>query len=169
MNRKDKEITLRSEMDAILNDAAVCRLAMIDGDTPYMVPLCFGYDGERLYFHCANRGRKLDMLRKNNRVCFEVDTGVSILPGQSPCKWSMAYASVIGFGTARFVEDAAQKRRALSIILDHYTRLAKAAVSPTASDAGVEMSDKNVDAITVLTVEIESLTGKRSPGRKSPD
>ena len=73
MRRKDLEVSERAEVEAILAEATVCRLAMCDGDQPYVVPLSFGYRDGTLYFHTAMEGKKLCILAKNNRVCFEVD------------------------------------------------------------------------------------------------
>ena len=81
MRRKDKEVVDRERIDEIIRGAQVCRLAMIDGDEPYLVPLSFGYDGRAIYFHSAVEGRKVEALRRNARVCFEIDTGVEVLEG----------------------------------------------------------------------------------------
>lgn len=160
MRRKEKEITGRAELDAIIRNAAVCRLAMTDGRQPYLVPLCFGYDGERLYFHSAGEGRKIDLLAGNDRVCFELAGAVSVLPGERPCKWSMAYETVIGFGTARFIAERGEKQRALEIITAHYRRLAGEEEGGVPD--GAAMTEKAIDATVVFQVEITSLSGKRS-------
>lgn len=68
MRRKEREICDPEEMESIISRACVCRLAMCEGYAPYVVPLCFGYEGEYLYFHSATEGRKLEILKKNPRV-----------------------------------------------------------------------------------------------------
>ena len=77
MRRKDREITDFDEMMEIVKKCDTCRLALNDGEYPYIVPLNFGHevkDGKlTLYFHCANEGKKLDLIRKNNKVTFEMD------------------------------------------------------------------------------------------------
>ena len=70
MRRKDKEITDTAIIEEILSKATVCRLGLCEENQPYVVPLCFGYEDNALYFHCANHGKKLVILRKNNNVCF---------------------------------------------------------------------------------------------------
>ena len=79
MRRKDREITDFNEIIEIIKKCDVCRIAMNDGDFPYMVPLNFGLDiqdGQAyLYFHAALEGKKLDLLKKDNRVTFEMDCG----------------------------------------------------------------------------------------------
>ena len=64
MRRKEKEITTRAVIDAIIRQARVCRLALSEDNQPYVVPLCFGYENDTLYFHCAPKGRKLDIIMK---------------------------------------------------------------------------------------------------------
>ena len=76
MRRSDREIRDRSSIDGILHAASVCHLALCDGDRPYVVPMSYGYDGDRLYFHCASEGRKLDVVRRNPNACFAVEVGV---------------------------------------------------------------------------------------------
>jgi len=64
MRRREKQITDRSQIEAIIARSQVCRLALSDGGQPYIVPLCFGYRRSRLYFHSAAAGRKIDILRR---------------------------------------------------------------------------------------------------------
>ena len=66
MRRKDREINDKFAIESIIRKASVCRLAMVDGNRPYIVPLCFGYQGDALYFHSANVGKKLDRANKRS-------------------------------------------------------------------------------------------------------
>ena len=79
MRRKEKEIAERSELEAVIKEASVCRIAMVEGTSPYVVPLCFGYDDNTLYFHSAIEGKKIEILKKNNSVCFEMDIGTELI------------------------------------------------------------------------------------------
>ncbi len=106
--------------ESIIQRANVCRIALSDGDQPYIVPVSFGYEHDTLYFHSAPSGRKLDILRKNNAVCVEFDVDCEIVRAETPCKWSVKYRSVIGFGHAYLVEDVAEKKKALDLIMAHY-------------------------------------------------
>ena len=150
MRRKDKEIFDRQEIETILQRAAVCRLALADENGPYVVPLCFGYRDNRLYFHSAREGRKLDMLKKNNRVCFEIDVDLELRKAAQPCQWTMGYQSVIGFGDAFIVESPEAKREGLDIIMAHY-----------GGDPGEFMQAK-MDKTVIIGVEIAVMTAKRS-------
>ena len=148
MRRKDKHITDTDAIRGILRKARVCRLAMVDGDSPYVVPLSFGFHDGTLYFHTALKGKKIDLLRKNPRVCFEVDTVVETVEAEAPCEWTFRYQSVIGFGRARFLEDPEEKRRGLEVIFRHYAGRAET------------FSDEKIRATEIIRVDIETMTGK---------
>ena len=152
MRRKDKEITDKSKIEAVIARATVCRLAIVDGNRPYIVPLCFGYQDDMLYFHSANTGKKLELLHSNNRVCFELDVDCKIISGDKPCNWGMHYQSVIGHGRAEFLEDPAAKRRALDIIMQQYT----------GADNAFEYDDSALGHTVVFQVRVASMTAKRS-------
>lgn len=149
MRRAEREIKDREAIEDILRRATVCRLAVCDGQVPYVVPLSFGFEDDRLYFHSAREGRKIEVIEANPQVCFEVDVDQEVVPGDIPCTWTVRYRSVIGFGQARLLEDVAQKKRALDIILSHYGR------------GPFEYPEGAFDEVAVVEVEIESLTGKQ--------
>jgi len=150
MRRKELEMTDRAEVEAIIAEATVCRLAMCDGDRPYVVPLSFGYRDDTLYFHCATEGKKLGILAKNNKVCFEMDVGQEIKRGDHPCEFGVKYRSVIGFGAASIIDDPSEKAAALDIVVEHY------AASPE------EYPEALLNVMKVIKVEIDSMTGKKS-------
>jgi nitroimidazol reductase NimA-like FMN-containing flavoprotein (pyridoxamine 5'-phosphate oxidase superfamily) len=150
MRRKEKAITERAELEAILAEATVCRLAMCDADRPYIVPMNFGYRGGALYFHCATEGKKLGILARNDRVCFEMDVDHEVKRGDNACDFGMKYRSVIGFGSASIIDDPSQKAEALDIVVEHYS------ASPG------EYPEALLKAVKVIKVEIESMTGKKS-------
>ena len=150
MRKKDKEIKDVAAIEDVLSRAMVCRLGMCDGDRPYVVPLCFGYEDNALYFHSAGQGKKIEILRKNNDVCFEVDIDHELVKGEQACDWGMKYKSVVGFGKAVLVEDIELKRNALDIIMRQY------------SEGTFEYTERAIDNITIIKVEIESMTGKQS-------
>jgi nitroimidazol reductase NimA-like FMN-containing flavoprotein (pyridoxamine 5'-phosphate oxidase superfamily) len=150
MRRHDKEITSRDEIEAIIEKSSVCRLAMIDGNEPYVVPLNFGYLNNQLFFHSASQGRKLDVLRANNRVCFEFDIDHQVVEGEQACKWGFRYQSVIGTGTVFFIDEQQAKQRAFKVIMEHY------------SDRAFEFDPRLVEQTVVFGVAIDAMTGKRS-------
>ena len=89
-------------------------------EQPYVVPVNFVFDSEKIYVHCADTGMKLDFLRKNPRVCFEVDEDLGIIAGATPCAFGTAYRSVIAFGVARILSDLEEKTEATKLITMKY-------------------------------------------------
>ncbi len=153
MRRKDKEINGIGEIESIISRSDVCRIALANDNVPYIVTMNFGYSGgeeKRLYFHCANEGRKLEMLKKNNYVCFEMDTDHELSRGDQACECSMAYSSVVGYGILRLVGDDSEKREGFNCIMSHY--------SP-----GGEFiyNDASFKRSLVLRLDIEQISGKK--------
>lgn len=151
MRRTDKEITDRESIEGILAEAEVCRLAMTEGDQPYIVPMNFVYDRGCLYFHSAQEGKKLAILRRNPRVCFEVEARVELAPAEKACNWTTRYFSVIGFGEVSLVDEVADKERALQGIMAKYS-----------GRTGWEFTQGMVNTLVVLRVSIEQMTAKKS-------
>jgi nitroimidazol reductase NimA-like FMN-containing flavoprotein (pyridoxamine 5'-phosphate oxidase superfamily) len=150
MRRKEKEITDKAEIESIIKQSLVCRLAMsVDGE-PYIVPLCFGYTDGVLYMHSAKEGKKIEILKQNNGVCFEFDIATEVTTGKTACDWGMNYRSVIGFGKASFVEDLEEKRKALEIITVQY------------AGKTYKLTDGAVKETLVIKVDVEAMTGKQS-------
>ena len=150
MRRGENEIKDRAEIDSIIRRSQVCRLGLSDQGEPYVVPLCFGYDGKALYFHCAREGRKLDILRRNNKVCIEFDAVEGMIEAEPGCDWGIRYQSVIGFSNAHLVEDVIEKKNALSLLMAQY------------SEQSFSFPSVTVARTAVVKIEIESLAGKQS-------
>ena len=123
MRRKDREITDVEEIIRIMEKCDVCRLALFDDEYPYIIPLNFGFDFEQdtlyLYFHSAQEGHKLDLIKKNNKVTFEMDCEHQMILYDERMSCTMGYASVIGHGEIEFVDDN-HKYEALKIMMRHY-------------------------------------------------
>ncbi len=151
MRKKEREIKDKSRIESIIKRATVCRIALSEDNVPYVVPLNFGYKDNFLYFHSAKEGRKIDMIRKNKNVCFEIDIDSKLIEAERPCDWSTKYYSIIGFGQAFLVEDLEEKREALDIIMEHYS-----------GKSSFEYPEKIINNLAVIKVRIESMTGKKS-------
>lgn len=149
MRRKDREITDKAEMEAILSEAQVCRLAMTDGDEPYVVPVCFWYGNNAIWLHSAREGKKIDLIKGNPRVCVEVDVSGGPIPDEKPCSWEFRYRSVICTGTAQIVEDPDTKKVALNALMLRY--------------GGEEypFTDKELDRVSVIRIALDEMTGKK--------
>jgi nitroimidazol reductase NimA-like FMN-containing flavoprotein (pyridoxamine 5'-phosphate oxidase superfamily) len=158
MRRKDKEIPERARLEQILDRARVCRLAMVsqdpEGPAPYVVPVFFACREGKLYVHCAQEGRKLDLLAANPRVCVEVDELRSIVPAEKPCAFTSTFRSVIAFGTAALVQDPSAKREALDLLMAKY--------AGRRTGSGFEFSEATLEHTAVLEIALERITGKQS-------
>jgi nitroimidazol reductase NimA-like FMN-containing flavoprotein (pyridoxamine 5'-phosphate oxidase superfamily) len=150
MRRRDKKIKDQGEIEEIIRKAVVCRIAVSDGDSPYIFPVCFGYKDGFLYFHSAPEGKKIEILRKNSKVCFEMDIDTELIRGKKGCDWGVSYRSVIGFGTSVFIESPEEKKRALNTILDHY------------ANRYYDFSEESLEDVVLVKIQVESLTGKKS-------
>ena len=155
LRRGDKAITEVAVLYRILDEASVLRLAMVDEGRPYVVPLNFAREGDTLWMHSAGAGRKLECLRREPRVCVEVDHFFAIVEGsdRDPCNgWTTRFESVIGFGMAEIVEGDQEKIRGLLAIMRKFSGRGE-----------WTFSDDMLGKTAVLRVSLESLTGKRSP------
>ncbi len=154
MRRTDKEISDRSEIDAVIRGAHVCRLAFARDSEPYLVPMSFGYDGDALYFHTAPAGRKIEFIEANPRVCFEFEgaTGLVEHP-ELACKWTYTFESVIGYGDMIELKKPAERVHGLNQIMRQY------------SGREWPMDAKAVGVTRVWRLDIESLSGKRSKSK----
>ena len=152
MRQAKRAITDHETITSIISDCRVMRLAMSRGGQPYCVPLCFGYDGKALFFHTGREGLKVDYLQANARVCFEFERLVRPLPSpEAGCKWSMAYESVIGFGTAVEITEQGERRRGLACIMHQYSGRSDWA-----------FREEALALCRVWRVSISSLSGRRS-------
>lgn len=151
MRRRDKELRDPEEIEDVLRRAQVIRIAICDNGKPYCIPMSFGYCNGFIYLHSAKEGRKLDLLRRNNLVCFEAEVDVEPVEAEKPCKWTMRYKCVIGIAEAHFVTEKEERRRALSCIFEHY------------SGRSYEFADEELENVEVIRLEIMEISGKKSP------
>ena len=151
MRRHDKEITDQETIKQILMENTVCRIALCDNDTPYIVPMNYGFDEINIYLHCAKEGKKLDIIKENSRVCFEVTDSAETVTSDKACGYGTRYRCVIGQGRIALVDSAEEKIQALNIIMKQHTGKADWDYDPSV-----------VEKITVLKITAESITGKIS-------
>ena len=151
MKKSSQEITDTNTVEQILSGGNICRLAMIDGNKPYMLSFNYGYRDGCIYIHSAPEGKKIDLIRKNNRVGFEVAEGIEIVQAEKSCSWSTRYRSVTGDGEVKIITDPELKKEGLEIIMDQH-----GAVGPFRFPEG------QLERMVILKVEITSLSGKKS-------
>lgn len=108
--RRKRQALSAEECAAVLNRGTSGVLALSgDDDYPYAVPISYVYDGEKLYFHCAKSGHKLDAISRNAKASFCVIDQDQIVPEE----YTSYFRSVIVFGTMRILTDDAEKRNAI--------------------------------------------------------
>ncbi len=125
MRRAEREIQDINEIERILNEADVCRIALVDGKFPYIIPMCFGYTLESgelaLYFHSAPQGKKLELLKENNNAAFEIDKLDGIIQGETACSFSAAFECITGHGTIDII-NGIEKITGLNTIMSKYDK-----------------------------------------------
>lgn len=157
MRRNEKLINEVAGVNDILGRGEIIRVAMVDGDEPYLVPLSYGFKDGAIYFHCAKEGRKISALRSNPNVCFEVSVDTELVKKEQACGWTYYFKSVIGRGKAVFIEDLNEKLLGLSAIMEQY------------GSADHSFPEKAVEATEVVRIDIEEISGKQSPAGKKKE
>ena len=154
MLRKDREITDRNAIIDTIRKSHVCHLAFNDASTgyPYLVPMNFGIveDGDNLTltFHCAKRGHKLDCLKADPRVSFEMECDVQLVYNPAHGHNTDIFKSVIGRGIAEMVEDPQEKGKLLQAMMDHY------------HNPPIPVTDADIARSTIFKVTVTDLWGK---------
>ena len=155
MTRRERQITDPEKIKEIFEKSLILHLAMVDGDEPYVVPMNYGYefveDSLVLYLHGARRGRKLDIINKNNKVFFEMECDLQPFEGSVACKFGISYASVMGVGKAVLVDDVEEKKHALSVLMK------------TQTNRDFEFNDKMVSVVSIIRIDVKEYTAKYRP------
>lgn len=153
MRRKDREITSQEEIIKILSKCKVCRIAMVDGSRPYVVPMNFGVTVENdkivVYLHGATEGRKLRILQQNANICFEVDCEHHLTEADEPCGYGYNFASVVGEGTAEILTDPAEKAKGLTVLMAHQTGKEFFFAAP------------QTNTVSMIKIVLDKISGKR--------
>ena len=155
MTKRELKITDESRILQILDTAKVLHLGLAVDNEPYVVPMNYGHtfeDGKlTLYLHSALRGKKLDMMRCNPNVFFEISCDLQPFEGKLPCQYGLVYSSVMGRGKAHIVEDVEEKKQDM-------THLMK---TQTGKDFSFE--DRLVSIVAVVRIDVEEYTAKHRP------
>lgn len=156
MRRKDREITDSRAIIDIIESCQCCRIGFYDDGEVYIVPLNFGFEcnGQSMvfYFHGAKEGRKIDLIAKNPRVGFELDTNHEIYTKSNngtACTYTARFQSVIGTGKVSMVNDAKEKKHGLLLLMQHTTQKCE-----------WSFDEKMLNAVTVFKLEVEKLNCK---------
>jgi len=158
VRQSKKEIKDKDLIVDVLNSCHVGRLGTITRDGyPMVKPLNFVYGDGNIYFHTAREGEKIDDIRRDNRVCFEVDLPIALVRSEgSPCRADYLYRSVIIRGRAHIVEDVSERMRALKSLMDKYQ-----------PEGGYgEFPEEKLKITGVVRIDIEEMTGKEDLGKE---
>ncbi len=155
MTKRERQVTDENQIRQILDTAKVLHLGLAVDNMPYIVPMNYGYTMEEgrlvLYLHSAVKGKKLDMIRRNPNVFFVMDCDRELFEGEKPCQYGLAYASVMGSGKARIVEDVEEKIKAMTILMK------------TQSGKDFSFNDRLVSIVSVIRIDVAQYTAKKRP------
>ena len=156
MTKRERQVTDEKQILAILDKARVLHLGLAVNNEPYVVPMNYGYTMENgkltVYMHSALKGKKLDMLRENPNVFFEIDCDMQPFgEGDIPCQYGMVYSSVMGKGTATIVEDVEEKIRAMKALMK------------TQTEKDFAFNDRLVSIVAVIRIDVDEYTAKHRP------
>jgi len=148
---KNKTVLDIDQIEDIINKCDVCNIAMVDSEnSPYVVPMNFGYADKVIYFHGAPSGKKIGIFEKNKAVCvsFSTDHELRFQSEGVACSYSMKYKSVIAYGSVEFIDSAEEKIKALNVIMKNY------------SDKSFKYNDPAVRDVNVFKVIVKKLSGR---------
>ena len=155
MTKRERQVTDGSQILHILDTAKILHLGLCADNVPYVVPMNYGYTMEQgkltLYLHSAVRGKKLDMIRENPTVFFEMNCDLIPFEGPGPCRYGLSYSSLMGQGHARIIDDPEEKQEAM-------TRLMK-----TQSGKDFSFNEKLVSIVSVIRIDVSEYTAKHRP------
>jgi nitroimidazol reductase NimA-like FMN-containing flavoprotein (pyridoxamine 5'-phosphate oxidase superfamily) len=151
MRKAKQEIKRREELEEILKATLICRVAMMDGERPYILPFNYGYSEGCLYIHSAPEGKKIELLMQNPEVCFEVEDRMEITTGEKACDWSTRYRSVVGYGSVEILSDDAGKQHGLEVIMAQH-----------GAPELIQFNPGNMKRMVILKLTIRSMSGKQS-------
>lgn len=161
MTRRERQVTDIDEIREILDKSQVVHLGLVDGDEPYVVPMNYGYtmdeDGKLcFYLHGATQGRKLDVMRKDPKVFFSMECDVEPFSGDVACRYGMAYRSLMGRGTAVFLEEPQEKIQAMIQLMK------------TQTGGDFTFDEKLVKVVSMIRIDVAEYTAKKRvmPERK---
>ena len=152
ITKRDTQVIDENQIKYILDTAKVLNLGLAVDNMPYVVPMNYGYTMEEgklvLYLHSAVKGNKLDMIRVNPNVYFSMDCDHKRFEGEKPCQYGLAYAAMMGRGTAVIVEDVEEKKRAMSILMK------------TQTQKDFTFEDRLVTIVAVIRIDVAEYTAK---------
>lgn len=155
MTRRERQIFDIDKILEILDKSKVVHVGMADGDEPYVVPMNYGYTYENekltLWLHGATVGKKLDIIRKNPKVFFEMECDLVPFDGNVACNYGISYSSVMGKGIATIVEDSEEKQKGLKVLMK------------TQVNKDFDFNEKLASVVAIIKIEVSEFTAKHRP------
>ena len=157
------EIKSKEKIIEFLSSQQTGRIASIDDNGfPQIIPMNFVFINDAVYIHSHIRGEKLDNIKRNQKVGFEVDKSLEFLPSyfSDPTDASLAdtlYISVVIKGNASIVSDKEEKTNALNGLMEKYQP--EGEYEPIRPDMDV------LKEVEVIKIVPESLRGKYKIGQ----
>ncbi|WP_051273417.1 pyridoxamine 5'-phosphate oxidase family protein [Desulfotruncus alcoholivorax] len=146
-----RDFLTESEARAFLAGQTWGRLATVGPDGPYITPLHYVLNDDKIYFHSSTEGKKLDNLAADSRVCFEVSTLIDILEHHTPCKFSTRFISVQVFGKAYLVKETEEKLAVLNLLAQRFMK-----------SEFVPVDAAQASKVSVIALHIERISGRES-------
>lgn len=156
MRRPEKELIDPEVVESLLAKEMVGRIGTCGPDGPMIKPVNFLYLNGDIYFHSSYQGEKMEHIKADPRVVFEVEHDARYLPAKSdPCGASFAYSSVIIRGKVELIEKSSEKIEILGGLMKKYQ-----------PDGGYDpFNEKMVEKTAVLRIVVESISAKSSPAK----
>jgi len=155
MTKREFTITDEQQLRDILDSAKVLRLGLAVDNVPYIYPMNYGYRMEEgrltLYLHSAAKGSKLELLRANPDVCFELDCDHAPFEGRVACQYGLSYSAISGRGRAVLVEDVEEKMEAMRSLMK------------TQTGKDFSFNERLVSIVSVIRVDVSEYTAKHRP------
>ena len=148
----------RNEIDAILKQCKTCYVAMSDNDVPYVLPLNFAMDGDKVILHSAPHGRMWETIKKNPKVCINWTLGEELAWQDEivGCSYRVKSKSVVVEGTAKFIDDFEEKERLVKQFMTQYSDLPFKFNAPAIRNVGVILV--NIDKLTAKEFGAKAVT-----------
>lgn len=162
MRQAGRQLRSTTQLHAVVEACQTVRIACVDEEGPFIVPMSFGYDWAdpeeidadaprlALWVHSAGVGRKVDAFDREPRVAIEMDVQEGVITGTYACAYSYAYRSIMGTGTIHRIQGIEAKRYGLTRIMQH--------LAPEASTA---FTDQALARANIYCIDIDRFTGKQ--------
>ncbi|CAM2904160.1 pyridoxamine 5'-phosphate oxidase family protein [Actinobacillus equuli] len=125
IRRKDRAVNDYEQMLEIMRQCDVCRLGFQEEQGVYILPLNFAFkqfdDRLELYFHGHQKGKKIDLIKQQKIVGFQMDRKHELVTAEIACHYSFRYQSIIGKGEISLIEERSEKITILQYLMEHYT------------------------------------------------